>query len=190
MHNTNTLSNKELWENVLVDIELSVSKANFSTWFKGTHIIKREEGIVYVGVPSQFCKDWLQDKHHKTILNILRNFISEVRGVEYIISKEPKHQEEEKRPQLHIDAMSSPLPLHEHYINRNDNLNPRYTFDTFIVGSFNELAHAAAQAVVNNLGIIYNPLFIYGSTGYGKTHLIQAIGNHVKKTNPQKRFTT
>ena len=189
MHNTQTLSNKELWENVLVDIELTVSKANFSTWFKGTHIIKREDGVVFVGVPSQICKDWLQDKHTKAILSTLRNFIGDIRGVEYIISKEPKNQEEERRqiPRV-MDTATNQLPLHEHYVNRNDNLNPRYTFDTFVVGSFNELAYAASQAVVNNLGIIYNPLFIYGSTGYGKTHLIQSIGNQIKKTNPNKKI--
>ncbi len=79
------------------------------------------------------------------------------------------------------------LPLQEVSINRDDNLNPRYTFDTFIVGSFNELAHAAAQAIIKKPGIMYNPLFIYGSTGHGKTHLIQAIGNHIKLQNPSKR---
>jgi chromosomal replication initiator protein len=83
--------------------------------------------------------------------------------------------------------MASELPLHEHYINRNDNLNPRYTFETFVVGPFNELGHAAAQAVVKEPGITYNPLFIYGPTGVGKTHLIQAIGNQLKKLQQNKK---
>ena len=73
------------------------------------------------------------------------------------------------------------LPLNEFYINKSDNLNPRYTFDTFVIGSFNNLAYAAAQAVLERPGITYNPLFVYGDTGRGKTHLIQAIGNQFKK---------
>ena len=72
------------------------------------------------------------------------------------------------------------LPLDDYYINREDNLNPRYTFENFVVGPFNELAHAAAAAVIKKPGIVYNPLFFYGNTGHGKTHLIQAIGNHLK----------
>jgi chromosomal replication initiator protein len=81
----------------------------------------------------------------------------------------------------------SSLPLPETALNKDDNLNPRYTFESFIIGPFNELAHAAAQAVIKSPGLMYNPLFIYGSTGHGKTHLIQAIGNHIKTVSPGKR---
>ncbi len=182
---------KKIWENALVEIEQSVSPANFSTWFKGTHILKIEEGTVFLGVPSQFYKDWLADKHHKTILRALRGVLEDVRAVEYHIARE-----DQKRgiPVKHeITGSPSPeLPLNEHYINRTDNLNPRYTFNSFIVGPFNDLAHAASQAVVKGPGITYNPLFIYGNTGYGKTHLIQAIGNQIKHNNPQKKvfYTT
>lgn len=187
MYNTASasLSNRELWQNTLTDIELNVSKAVFNTWFKGTYIVKRESGVVFVGVPSQICKDWLSDKHHKTILEALRGFMPDIRGVEYVIAKESRKQEEQV-PQKN-ERFHSQLPLQDHYIDRSDNLNPRYTFDSFVVGSFNELAYAASQAVVNNLGIIYNPLFIYGATGHGKTHLIQSIGNYIKKTNPNKK---
>lgn len=188
MQDTTIIDNKQLWENVLVEIELSVSKANFTTWFKGTHILKREDGIVYVGVPSQFSKDWLSDKHHKTILNALRNFAPDIRGIEYVISKEPRREERPRQSSQSPELSSvGSLPLHEHYTNRADNLNPRYVFETFVVGPFNELAYAASQAVVGNPGITYNPLFIYGSTGYGKTHLIQAIGNHIKKMHANKK---
>jgi chromosomal replication initiator protein len=175
---------KQLWENVLLDIELSVSKANFNTWFKGSHIVKEEDGVIYVGVPSQFYKDWLADKHHKTILRSIRNFLPEARGVEYVISKErPKEAERPAARSIQVNE----LPLSDVYINRIDNLNPRYTFENFIVGPFNEVAHAASQAIVQNPGITYNPLFVYGSTGYGKTHLIQAIGNQLKRLYPNKK---
>jgi len=86
----NTVGIKQLWENTLVDIELSISKANFSTWFKNTSIQKIDGGIVYLGVPNQFVKDWLANKYHKDILKTLRSFSTEVRGLEYIISKEQK----------------------------------------------------------------------------------------------------
>jgi chromosomal replication initiator protein len=80
-----------------------------------------------------------------------------------------------------------PMPLQDFYINKDDNLNPRYTFDNFVVGPYNELAHAASQAVIKSPGLVYNPLFVYGSTGRGKTHLIQAVGNQIKKLHPNKK---
>jgi chromosomal replication initiator protein len=178
---------RKVWEHALVDIELSVSRANFSTWFKGTHIIKIEEGVVYMGVPSQFYKDWLADKHHKTILRALRGILPDVRSIEYMIARE-----EAVRPQKeHKESRRAPameLPLAEHYVGRSDNLNPRYTFETFVVGPFNELAHAASQAVVHEPGITYNPLFIYGTTGCGKTHLMQSVGNQLKRQSSQRKI--
>jgi chromosomal replication initiator protein len=179
------IDTRYVWENALKEIQTIVSPANFSTWFKGTHIVKVEEGTVFLGVPSQFYKDWLADKHHKTILRALRNTLEDVRAIEYVISRE-----ENKHPRIikYEPPVSQELPLHEHYINRADNLNPRYTFDNFIVGSFNDLAHAAGQAVIKGPGITYNPLFIYGNTGYGKTHLIQAIGNQLKHNNSQRKI--
>lgn len=177
---------KQLWENVLVDIELNISKANFSTWFKNTHIIKIEDGVVFVNVPNEFVRDWLTNKFHNLILKTLRGFADNVRGLEYIIKKEDKKQSIES--QTHTVSLGGELPLNDYYINKNDNLNPRYTFETFVVGQFNELAHAAAQAIVGQPGIAYNPLFIYGGTGHGKTHLIQAVGNQIKKLSPGKKI--
>ena len=182
---------KKIWEDTLVDIELSVSRANFSTWFKGTHIVKIEDDIVYIGVPSQFYKDWLADKHHKTILRALRNVEPNTRGVEYVIAREEKKKPKKER-KISKTIRSNELPLAEHYVNREDNLNPRYTFEAYVVGPFNEVAHAASQAVIKEPGITYNPLFIYGTTGCGKTHLIQAVGNHIKKQSSNKKvfYTT
>jgi len=185
---TQLIDTKKVWENALVDIELSVSRANFSTWFKGTHVIKIEDGVVYIGVPSQFYKDWLADKHHKTILRALRGISPNTRGVEYVIAREEKKKPKTERKLNRGNISSSELPLAEHYINRADNLNPRYTFDSYVVGPFNELAFAASQAVIKEPGITYNPLFIYGNTGCGKTHLIQAIGNHLKHVNNSKKI--
>ena len=171
--------NKELWNGVLSEIELAVSKPTFSTWFKNTFILKQEEGVVHLSVPSQFVKEWLYNKYHKTILKSLRSFSEQIRSIEYLVTKEmPKEMPEAVKKTEKQETAE--LPLSDYYINKEDNLNPRYTFDSFVVGPFNELAHAAAQAIIKKPGIVYNPLFVYGNTGHGKTHLIQAIGNHLK----------
>ncbi len=176
----------ELWERALVDIELAVSKANFSTWFSGTYIMKNEDGVIYLGVPNSFIQEWLYKKFHNTILKTLRHLNDQVRGLEYTIVKDSEKRKEEEKKKSQISPTIS-IPLQDFYINRDDNLNPRYVFDSFVVGPFNELAHAASKSVVKNPGGSYNPLFIYGNTGHGKTHLIQAIGNHIKKDFPQKK---
>ena len=176
---------KQLWQSVLVDIELGVSKANFTTWFKDTHIVKEEDGVVVLSVPNAFVKEWLLTKYHNTILKGLRSAESSVHGIEYVVNKEESHRRENLGASDFNNTKELPLP--ESCVNKDDNLNPRYTFDTFVVGPFNELAHTAAQAVAKKPGIMYNPLFVYGSTGHGKTHLIQAVGNHIKTANPGKK---
>jgi chromosomal replication initiator protein len=173
---------RELWENALVELALSISKPNFSTWFKDTHITRIEDGVVYLGVPSQFSRDWLSTKFHKDILKTLRGLSESVRSVEYVISRGPKKASEEIRP---TPASPTELPLEA--VHAKTNLNPRFTLNTFIVGPFNELAHAAAQAVIRKPGIAYNPLLVYGPPGLGKTHLIQAIGNHFRQHNPDRK---
>ena len=113
-----------------------------------------------------------------SLLKIVRDVSYEFRNIEYLIVKD----EHRKMPRENKNTHGAlELPLEEFYINKSDNLNPRYTFDTFVIGSFNNLAYVAAQAALNRPGITYNPLFIYGDTGRGKTHLIQAIGNQFKK---------
>lgn len=177
------LETKQVWNTVLSEIELSVSKATFTTWFKNTGILKEEDGVIYLSVPNQFVKEWLINKYHKTILRKLREAIEHIRNIEYVVVKEPPKE----APVRRIDSPSIELPLSDYYINKEDNLNPRYTFDNFIVGSFNDLAYAASQAVIKKPGIAYNPLFIYGNTGYGKTHLIQAVGNYFKNSSQSKK---
>ena len=181
-----TLNNEELWMGALADIELEVSKANFLTWFKNTAVSKFDREIVYISVPNAFVRDWLYNKYHKSILRALRKNLESIRNVEYVITRDAPRGNE-KRERIQLPTTHSQLEIQEIYINKEDNLNPRYTFDSFIVGSFNELAHAAAQAVIKNPGISYNPLFIYGGTGLGKTHLIQAIGNYFKRIDANKK---
>ena len=180
---------KELWDHCLIEIEVEVSKANFSTWFKNTSLVKEDGGTLYVGVPNEFVKDWLSNKFHKTIMRVLRNAWEHTRAVEYVVVKTPpKAAKTELLTPLQSDfSGAAELPLKDLYINKDDNLNPRYTFENFIVGSFNELAYAATQAAVARPGKQYNPLFIYGSSGLGKTHLIQAVGNAIREKYPGKK---
>jgi chromosomal replication initiator protein len=176
---------RELWEYVLTQVELSISPANFNTWFRESSIVKIEDGIVYIGVPSQFFRDWYMKKFNTLLLKIIRGVSYEHRNIEYLIVKDDRRKPKEARRER--ITSNTELPLGEFYINKSDNLNPRYTFDTFVIGSFNELAHSAAQAAIKRPGITYNPLFIYGETGRGKTHLIQAIGNTYKKMYPNRK---
>ncbi len=176
---------RQVWNNALNEIELNISRANFTTWFKNTSLIKEEEGIVYLGVPSGFVQEWLSNKYHKFILKSLRGISENIRGVEYVIIA----KNEKKEPSFIIEKIpeTKELPLQDLYINKEDNLNPKYTFESLVVGPFNELAYSAAQAVYKTPGIAYNPLFIYGKTGLGKTHLLQAIGNNIKKDSSGKK---
>lgn len=180
--------NKKLWDTVLVEMELAISKPNFNTWFRETSIYKVEDGTAFVNVPNNFAKDWLYKKYHSTILRILRTATPTIRSLEYLVGKSEKKQVAGEEKPVVASIINNELPLNDYYINKEDNLNPRYTFDSFIVGPFNELAHAAAQAVIKKPGIVYNPLFVYGNTGHGKTHLIQAVGNYLKHMYPEMRL--
>lgn len=178
------IDNKQLWDSCLGEIEQTISKANFITWFKNTHLQKQDHGIAHIGVSNEFIRDWLQNKYEKVILKTLMNYSNSIRGVKFVISKTPPKNKIIQRNSI---QSFNELPLTETYnSNQEDNLNPRYTFKTFIVGSFNELAFAAAQAIINKPGVSYNPFFVYGPSGLGKTHLIQAIGNELKEKYPHK----
>jgi chromosomal replication initiator protein len=181
------IDNKKLWDSVLVEMELTLSKPNFNTWFKDTFILKQEEGAVYLSVPNTFVQDWLGSKFHNLILKALRAASGNIQSLHYVISKEDTR---EKQAPQKTEQTTKELPIADIFINKEDNLNPRYTFETFIVGPFNEFAHAASQAIIKKPGIVYNPLFIYGGTGHGKTHLIQAVGNYIKNTSGRKVFYT
>ena len=176
---------KQLWDDALVSIELSITPANFKTWFRDTHIVSIEDGTVTLGVPSVFVRDWLADKFQAMILRVLRDLTPHVRNIEYAVV-----QRNDKRQESRAQTVNAALPLDEYYINKSDNLNPKYVFDSFVIGPFNALAHAAAKTVSEKPGITYNPLFIYGKTGHGKTHLIQAVGNHLKRAGKKVFYVT
>lgn len=180
------MNREELWKTVLGEMESTLSKANFTTWFKNTSLLAMESSSVVISVPSGFTKEWLESKFNKQILTSLQRLDPEIRTVKFTVGKSlpllANHKEETV-----ILANMAPGTVFSEEISSQTNLNPRYTFDSFVTGSNNNLAQAACLAVSQNIGKAYNPLFLYGGVGLGKTHLLQATGNKVLKDNPEKK---
>ncbi|MCX6795544.1 MAG: chromosomal replication initiator protein DnaA [Candidatus Falkowbacteria bacterium] len=193
------MTNEQIWQAVLGEMEISLSKANFVTWFKDTFISSFSEELVVVGVPNAFVKKWLEEKYHKNILSALEKVTQQrIIKIEYHLeNKKQSNSNQHTQP-----IVNQPAPTNtqieesprENTATKNVynrfGLNPKYVFENFVVGKNNELAYAACQAVVRNLGKAYNPLFIYGGVGLGKTHLLQAIGNEASKFTDKILYTT
>lgn len=172
------MTNEEIWKLVLNEMELSLSKANFITWFKDTKITSINGDAVIINVPNGFVKEWLQNKFNKQIFQILKNVIPELKTIDYVIGSSVKQQDIEKVFEQKPPVLENNID-HDQDIDEETNLNKKYNFDNFVVGPHNELAYAASIAIIKDLGKVYNPLFIYGGVGLGKTHLLQAIANKV-----------
>ncbi|MEK7576918.1 MAG: chromosomal replication initiator protein DnaA [Patescibacteria group bacterium] len=180
------MNQEELWQSVLGEIEFEVSRANFATWFKHTAIAGIKEGVATISVPNAFAKEWLEKKFHKQIIKSLRSNSPEIRNAAYTIqSNTATADQSQKKKPVQAEQLSEQLEFKEFSVDRETNLNPKFTFETFVIGSFNEFAHAAALSITKNLGSLYNPFFVYGGVGLGKTHLLHAIGNQVKKDHPE-----
>lgn len=184
------MTNEELWKAVLGEMELSLSRANFTTWFKNTLVLSRESHAVTVSVPNGFVKEWLESKFNKQILQSIRKLVPETREVRYVIGQpKPDPLKQDLSKMLLEKELEDRAPIvPDQDIDRTTNLNKKYTFESFVVGSNNELAFAASLAVSKNLGKLYNPLFIYGGVGLGKTHLVQAVGNRLLSENKQLKI--
>ena len=181
------MNNIELWQSVLAQMQFHISKANFSTWFQNTEIATRDNEKIVISVPNAFSKEWLSNKYNKPILKILREIDDSIKDLAFVIKPQQGKDIQLRSVEESNRMEDAQLKFDEFKINKDTNLNPRYTFDNFVVGSFNELAHAAALAVADNPGVTYNPLFIYGGTGLGKTHLIQAVGNKISQELKKKK---
>ena len=182
------MNNDQLWQSVLGEIELSLSKANFTTWFKNTFISSFEEDKVVICVPNTFTKAWLEKKYHKQIMEALQNISN--KKINTIFYKVETRKTNPVGDLLKKMKIKKETDNKEPVLVNRFGLNARYTFDNFIVGKGNELAHAACQAVAANPGNAYNPLFIYGGVGLGKTHLLQAIGPEVLKNTDKILYVT
>lgn len=184
------LAKNELWQTVLGEIELSVSHASFLTWFKNTRLLTLEDERMVIGVPNVFIKQQLEQKFNELITATIKKNGLNPGTVEYKIhalASRPQTDEPVvlvSNTETREPAKTRGSSLTHAY---RQGLNERYTFDNFIVGSGNELAYAACQAVAAQPGTKYNPLFLYGGVGIGKTHLIQAVGNMVLANNTKAR---
>ena len=166
----------DTWQQVLDIVEKKINQQSYNTWFKPTQLIKRDEKALYVRVPNAFFQDWLND-HIDVVLEAAQLAgIGEI-NVIYIIEKNP------------TEMASYPAQGKLDFESIDNTLNPKYTFDTFVVGSSNQFAHAAALAVAEKPSKAYNPLFVYGGVGLGKTHLMHAIGQLIKLNNKHLRLT-
>mgnify|MGYP002621869936 CR=1 FL=1 len=186
------MTNHEVWQAVLADFELKLSKANFTTWFRNTVVAKFEKGEVVVCVPNTFTKSWLEKKYHSHLVKSLERITGKpIKRIEYAVENIKNIDEYEctSTPEPSVSTLQTPLykPPTKAAVAQKFGLNQNYTFANFIVGKGNELAHAAAQAVADRPGQAYNPLFIYGGVGLGKTHLLQAIGHTMLENNPQTK---
>lgn len=168
----------QIWDKVLAEIEVSISRASFITWFKKTRLVEHGDGRFEVMVPNVFAKNQLEIKFDEQIKSLLAKHCEQVNSINYTIETSTRKN---RSSELDEVATQQPTRLKKVAI---PTLNQKYTFENFIVGSGNELAYAACQAIATNPGTKYNPLFLYGGVGLGKTHLIQAVGNGIKRHNP------
>ena len=183
-----------LWQSVLGEIELSISHAAFTTWFKNTELIDNTGDFVTIAVPNIFAKQQFEVKFNDQIKSILeKNGVSPQRityTVKTSTSKKTITRETTAtatKPAVE-ELLSRPTKTMTSSQSAGSGLNPRYTFANFIVGGSNDLAYTACQAVANNPGTKYNPLFLYGGVGLGKTHLMQAVGNEIAHRQPDARI--
>jgi chromosomal replication initiator protein len=196
----------QLWKAALGQLELRVSQVNFLTWFRNTKIKERRQGSITIETNSPFIYEWLSKKYHSLILEVLKGLDKNIDNISFAVVSQPVQRKSFKKnmrivahkqrpstpaPQVgavsHLSTEHSPMvirprPLHSRQ--SSIQFNPKYTFDNFVVGPSNEIAHAACRAVVDKPGEAYNPLFIYGGVGLGKTHLLQAVGNTLIAANP------
>lgn len=184
---------EDLWQAVLGEIELSVSRGSFVTWFKNTRMLRHKDNVLVIGVPNVFIKQQLERKYNDMVLETLaKNGIVPER-VEYKIHSGINQQKRNEEEPMILGAQPATTPQNVQQLTTTlthsyrQGLNERYTFDSFIVGSGNELAYAACQAIAHSPGTKYNPMFVYGGVGIGKTHLVQAVGNEVLAKNPSAR---
>jgi chromosomal replication initiator protein len=180
-----------VWQAVLGEIELSVSRGNFVTWFKNTQLLEYTRETALIGVPNIFIKQQLERRYQDLLKEILGKNGVEPKSIDFKIYSSPSTRGKRRNNDTVIINTDLEIPIVKSAVKQSgvahkyrQGLNTKYTFDNFIVGGANDLAYAACQAVATKPGEKYNPLFLYGGVGLGKTHLIQAVGNEILKNNP------
>ncbi len=178
------------WQAAVGQLQMEMSKASFETWVRSTEVVKYEEGIFTIGVQNAYARDWLEKRLTSSICRILGGLMEGPQKVEFIVHHKEYDEQpvEVTEPATHPLSFTTPVPTPAQVTGTP--FNSRYTFDNFVVGSSNRLAHAACMAVAENPAHAYNPLFLYGGVGLGKTHLLYAIGNMARQQGQQVMYVT
>lgn len=193
MGGVNIVDKKRLWQSVLGEVEVSLTRANFNTWFKNTEIVEIDDNKVVIRVPNVFTQEWLKKKYEKEIRKSILKSLPYLKIIEYVIGTKPpkevlfKEISATKASEVKESSIPGVTKIGVKTTTATEKLNPRYTFETFVVGESNRLAQAAAEAVARAPGTTYNPLFLYGGVGLGKTHLLQAVGQEILKNDSKKK---
>lgn len=174
------MNNELLWKKFLENIKSSVNSMVYTTWFSKTYLLSLDNNKATIIVPLDIHKKRLSESYQDLITSVLTKLTGNVYDLEFVLEQDVKGQKE--IPKIEIKQENTFQKKFHH----ESNLNPKYTFETFIVGNSNKLAHAAAFAVAESPGLTYNPLFIYGNSGLGKTHLMHSIGNYIQNTSNKK----
>ena len=164
---------EQAWQSVLAQLQMEMPRASYDTWVRDTRPVSYDNGIITVGVSNAYARDWLESRLSSTVSRLLIGILNSNVSVDFVVSQaDETDSTTDPEPAAASIEITAPEPKQRHVT-----LNPRYTFDTYVVGSGNRLAHAACQAVAEKPARAYNPLFLYGGVGLGKTHLLHAIGN-------------
>jgi chromosomal replication initiator protein len=179
------------WQAALGELQLQLTKATFDTWLKSTYVVSYEDNTFLIGVRSGYAKDWLENRLLTTIKRTLTGVVNHAVTIKFMVL--PRQSNDASEAQSLLTSLAEESPTSETRNQRlaaDTGLNPKHTFGTFIVGNSNRLAHAAARAVAENPGRDYNPLFLYGGVGLGKTHLLHAIGNAALVSTPKVLYVS
>ena len=170
---------EQAWQSALGQLQMEMPKASFDTWVRDTQIASYKDGLFTVSVHNAYARDWLESRLSSTVTRILMGIMNRSVEITFIVRSNENSGEVHPTPTLGAtSAVADEIPAPRA---RSSSLNPRYTFENFVVGPNNRLAHAASQAVAENPATAYNPLFLYGGVGLGKTHLLHAIGNYCQE---------
>ena len=177
-----------IWKKCLEKIEKRILPDSFTTWFSPTYPRNLDNGLITIAVPNQFYRKCLIENYRELIEKTLSSISEEPLLVDFCVDSEKKPNPDLKNPEPTTTEEKTNTETNLKTQTGTKTLNPRYSFSNFIVGSSNQFAHAAALAIANNPALAYNPLFIFGAVGLGKTHLLHAIGNCIHKNNPDSRI--
>jgi chromosomal replication initiator protein len=169
----------QAWQSALGQLQMEMPKASFDTWVRDSQLVSYDDGLFTIGVRNAYARDWLESRLASTSIRLLMGIMNRNVDIRFVVEREAEANPA-AAPEAEVETESLPITTNP-VRTRSLSLNPRYTFENFVVGPNNRLAHAASQAVAENPAGAYNPLFLYGGVGLGKTHLLHAIGNYCQE---------